>query len=236
MSSQLLQRGHMSTDSHSHAHGNSPTHKHHVGHHFKNANHEYTSAKEGLWLFMATEILMFGGLFIGYAIYHKAYPEMFAEGASHLDWRLGFFNTLVLILSSFTMALGILYCQMNDKRKAAISLAVTILCGAVFMCVKYMEYSSKFHHGLFPGKYLNVETAHAVHANLGLYFGFYFFMTGLHGIHVLLGMGLISWLLYRTVRGDFDSEYYTPVEGVGIFWHIIDLIWIFLFPLLYLVG
>ncbi len=211
-------------------------HKHHFAHHFKSAEHEYESGKQGIWLFMVTEILMFGGLFVGYIIFHGIYPEMFAEGASHLDWRMGFINTLVLIFSSLTMALGIMYCQKNDKKKAAVALAVTILCGAIFMCVKYFEYSLKFEHGLFPGHFLNVEHAHAVHQNLGMYFGFYFCMTGLHGIHVLLGMGLICWVMIRTIRGDFDENYYIPVEGVGIFWHVVDLIWIFLFPLLYLVG
>lgn len=222
----------MSTDS-THGHG---SHKHHFAHHFKSAEHEYASGKEGLWLFMVTEILMFGGLFVGYAIFHNMYPEMFAEGASHLDWKMGFVNTLVLIFSSFTMALGIVYNRQNDKKKAAIALALTILCGAVFMVVKYFEYKAKFEHGLLPGRFLDVEHAHAVHQNLGLYFGFYFCMTGLHGIHVLVGMGLISWMLLKTIRGDFDQDYYLPVEGVGLFWHIVDLIWIFLFPLLYLVG
>lgn len=218
----------MSTDNH--AHGA------HVAHHFKNAEHQFQTAKEGIWLFMVTEILMFGGLFVAYAIYHSMYPEMFAEGASHLDWKMGFINTLVLLGSSFTMALGIYYCQKNDKDKAALSLALTIICGFIFMGIKYMEYTHKFHLGLFPGKYLDVAKAGAEHANLGLYYGFYYCMTGLHGTHVIIGMCLIGWLLYRTRRGDFSSEYYTPVEGVGIFWHIVDLIWIFLFPLLYLVG
>ena len=208
----------------------------HVAHHFKNAEHQYSSAKEGLWLFMVTEILMFGGLFVGYFLYHMQYPAMFAEGAATLDWRMGFFNTLVLIASSLTMALGIYYLQKNDPKKAALNLAITILCGAIFMVVKYFEYTHKFHLGLYPGKFLDVAAVGAQHANLGLYFGFYYVMTGLHGTHVLIGMGLITWLLIRTMRGDFSAEYYTPVEGVGLFWHIIDLIWIFLFPLLYLVG
>ena len=185
---------------------------------------------------MVTEILMFGGLFVGYAIFHSKYPEMFAEGASHLDWKMGFINTMVLITSSLTMALGIYYCQKNQKRKAVMALALTILCGAIFMVIKYFEYKAKFEHGLFPGRFLNVETAHAVHQNLGMYFGFYFCMTGLHGIHVLCGMGVIAWVLIRAAKGEFSAEYYTPVEGVGIFWHIVDLVWIFLFPLLYLIG
>lgn len=215
---------------------NIASHEHHVAHHFKNAAHEYESGKQGIWLFMVTEILMFGGLFVGYTIFHNIYPEMFAEGARQLDWKMGFINTLVLIFSSLTMALGIYYCQRNDKKKAALSLAITILCGAIFMVIKYFEYTHKFHTGFLPGKWLDVAKVGAEHANLGLYFGFYYCMTGLHGAHVLIGMGLIAWLLFRTLRGDFSAQYFTPVEGVGIFWHIVDLIWIFLFPLLYLVG
>lgn len=205
-------------------------------HHFKSAEHQYLSAKEGIWLFMVTEILMFGGLFVAYALYHAKYPEMFAEGAASLSWKMGFFNTLVLITSSLTMALGIHYLQKNQPKKAAVQLAITIACGAIFMVVKYFEYSHKFHLGLLPGKFLDVAAVGAQHANLGLYYGFYYCMTGLHGIHVLSGMGLITWLLIRTIRGDFNENYYTPVEGVGLFWHIVDLVWIFLFPLLYLVG
>ncbi len=218
----------MSTDNVMHKTG------HHVAHHFKNAEHQYETGKQGIWVFMVTEILMFGGLFVGYALFHKMYPEMFSEGASHLDWRLGFINTLVLIFSSFTMAMGIYYCQKNNKSKAALSLAATILCGAIFMVIKYIEYSHKIHDGLLPGALFS--NGEAEHANLALYFSFYFCMTGLHGLHVLIGMGLITWLLIRTIRGDFGPDYFTPVEGVGIFWHIVDLIWIYLFPILYLVG
>lgn len=222
----------MSTDSTTHGGIRSA----HVSHHFKDANQEYDSGKQGIWLFMVTEILMFGAILIGYGIYHVIYPEMFAEGAKSLDWKMGFVNTLVLIFSSFTMAISISYVQKNQTKKAALAMATTILCGAIFMCIKYFEYTHKFHLGLFPGKFLDVAKVGGQHANLGMYFGFYYTMTGLHGIHVLIGMGLITWLLIRTIRGDFHSQYWLPVEGVGIFWHIVDLIWIFLFPLLYLVG
>ncbi len=212
-----------------------------VASHYRDAEHQYLSNKEGIWLFMVTEILMFGGLFVGYIIFHTIYPEMFAEGASYLDWHLGFINTLVLIGSSLTMALGIYYNQIAQPKKATYALIATVLCGAVFMVIKYFEYMHKFHLGIFPGMMLDAakmaEHGHpVVHSNLGLYFGFYFCMSGLHGLHVLIGMGLISWLTYRNIRGDFNPKYYTPIEGVGIFWHIVDLIWIFLFPLLYLVG
>lgn len=220
----------MSTDK---AHG---AHTAHVAHHFKDANQQYLSGKEGIWLFMLTEILMFGAIFVAYIIYHSKFPEMFAEGASSLNWKMGFTNTLVLIFSSFTMAISINFIQRNKQKEAVIALAVTLLCGAVFMVIKYFEYTHKFHLGLFPGKFLDVAKVGAVHANLGMYYGFYYCMTGLHGFHVLLGMGLIAWCLIRTMRGEFHSQYWIVVEGVGIFWHIVDLIWIFLFPLLYLVG
>lgn len=218
----------MSTGNHS-----TTEHKHHFAHHFRDAMHEFISAKEGIWLFMVTEILMFGGLFVGYFLMHAKYPETFAEGASYLNWKLGSTNTIVLILSSWTMALGIHFIQVGKNSKATLALAATILCGATFMVIKYFEYSHKIHEGLLPGRFFNHEaTAH----NMGLYFGFYFTMTGLHGIHVLLGMCLIGWVLFRHLRGDFDPHYFTAVEGVGIFWHIVDLVWIFLFPLLYLIG
>lgn len=218
----------MSTDNHA------VGEKHHFAHHFKDAMHEFVSGKEGIWLFMVTEILMFGGLFVGYFLYHSMYPEMFAEGASYLDWRMGSVNTIVLIISSFTMALSIHLIQTGKTKKASWALGVTLLCGLIFMVIKYFEYTHKFHLGLFPGKFLHYPEA--IHSNLGLYFGFYYCMTGLHGTHVLIGMGLITWVMIRNMRGEFDSNYFLPVEGVGIFWHIVDLIWIFLFPLLYLIG
>jgi len=208
--------------------------RHEYAHHFRSEMHEFLSSKEGIWLFMATEILMFGGLFVGYFVMHGMYPAMFAEGASHLDWKMGGINTIVLIISSFTMAYSIHLIQTKRAKSASGFLLATILCGFIFMVIKYFEYSSKFHHGLLPGKFFTFEEA--INFNLPLYFGFYFCMTGLHGLHVLIGMILIGWVWLRNLRGDFDDHYYTPVEGVGIFWHIVDLIWIFLFPLLYLVG
>jgi cytochrome c oxidase subunit III len=202
-------------------------------HHFNNAEHEYVSSKEGVWIFLTSEILMFGALFVGYFIYANLYPEVFVEGSKSADWRLGFLNTIVLLFSSLTMALGIYYCQMNDRKKAVLNLGLTIACGAIFMLVKYFEYSHKIHLGKLPGMWFTADT-HGIE-NLPLYFSFYFMMTGLHGIHVLAGMALVGWVMIRANRGEFGPKYYTPVEGVGLFWHLIDLIWIFLFPLLYLV-
>ena len=211
------------------------THHHKsLAHHFKTLDQQFDAAKLGVWLFLCTEILMFGGLFVGYIIFHSIYPEMFAEGAKHLDWRLGATNTVVLLASSLTMALGIHYAQTNQRQKSLTMLGITLVCGAIFMVIKYIEYSHKIHLGLLPGDLFAFKDAAS--SNLALYFSFYFLMTGLHGSHVLVGMGLIVWVMLRTSKGEFDSEFYTPVEGVGLFWHLVDLIWIYLFPLLYLVG
>ncbi len=203
-------------------------------HHFDSAEHEYQSSKQGVWLFLCTEILMFGGLFVAYALFHHIYPELFKAGASHLDWKLGATNTIVLLFSSLTMALGIYYNQLRNKNMAALMLVITLVCGFIFLGIKWIEYSHKFHEGLFPGAMFSGEVGEV--KNLALYFSFYFMMTGLHAIHVLTGMGLITWVLIRTLRGEFGPDYYTPVEGVGLFWHLVDLVWIYLFPLLYLVS
>ncbi|MEQ1664364.1 MAG: cytochrome c oxidase subunit 3 family protein [Bdellovibrionales bacterium] len=195
---------------------------------------QFSAAKLGVWLFLCTEILMFGGLFVGYIIYHGRYPEMFAEGAKHLDWRLGALNTIVLLISSYTMASGIHYAQINDRAKSLRALGITVLCALIFLVVKYFEYHHKIEVGLLPGKYFAFQGAE--HANLAMYFSFYFLMTGLHGSHVVAGICLILWVMKRTAKEEFNSDFYTPVESVGLFWHLVDLIWIYLFPLLYLVG
>ena len=234
------------------------SHFHHA-HHFDSAEHQYSLAKQGIWLFMVTEILMFGGLFVAYLIYKSLYAPVFHVGSTYLDVKMGTINTFLLITSSFTMALGIYFNQKNDRKKAVISLVLTILCALGFMIVKFFEYNHKIHLGLVPGKYfdnpefvqkvadfaMNMQATSSANQEIDiaglkkfapLYFGFYFVMTGLHGIHVVIGACLILWVTINTAKGKFSSEYYTPVEGVGLFWHIVDLIWIYLFPLLYLVG
>jgi cytochrome c oxidase subunit III len=209
------------------------THSHDHAHHFESAEHEYLASKQGIWLFLCTEVLMFGALFVAYAIYKTIYPEVFAAGSKFVDWKLGATNTVVLILSSFTMAMGIHSIQVNKVKAAGYYLLATIACGFIFMGIKYVEYSHKLHMGLAPSKYFHYEGAMVPHGKL--YFGFYYSMTGLHGIHVLAGMGLIFWCWLRLRRGDFSPNKYTAVEGVGLFWHLVDLIWIYLFPLFYLV-
>lgn len=222
----------MSTVNHAAAPG-----EHHHAHHFDSAEHEYNSSKFGTWVFLVTEICMFGGLFVGYILFHEKFHDMFHAGSTFLNWRLGALNTVVLLFSSLTMALSIHYAQVGKKNLTLLNLYVTLACGFIFLTVKYIEYTHKFHEGLYPGKYFHYDgpLAEQFH-NLGLYFSFYFVMTGLHGSHVIAGMGLITWLIIRAHRGEFGPKYYTPLECVGLFWHLVDLIWIYLFPLLYLIG
>lgn len=202
-------------------------------HHFQSAEQEFEASKFGMWLFLATEILMFGGLFMFYTVYRVLHPEMFVEAHHFLDKTMGGINTVVLIASSLTMALSIRAAQVNQQRGIIINLVLTLLFAATFLVIKYFEYSHKIHDGLLPGHFFKYEGM--VSNTPWVFFGVYFMMTGLHGIHVLIGMGVITWVLVRASRGEFGPDYYTPVECVGLYWHLVDLIWIFLFPLLYLI-
>ncbi len=206
--------------------------KHTHQHHWTDAHQEFEAAKIGMWAFIAQEILFFSGIFVAYAIFRFLYPDMFLEGASHLDWRMGFFNTLVLITSSFTMVMGVRSAQTNQKKATVNYLTVTFVLAGVFMVVKYFEYMAKIHHGLLPAHFF---TGVGVSDKLHIFFGIYFVGTGLHGLHVLIGMGLLLWLIIRAKRGEFYEDYFTPVEMVGLYWHLVDIVWIFLFPLLYLI-
>lgn len=222
----------MTTASHTHGHG-----EFHHAHHFKDADHQYSSSKQGIWLFLCTEILMFGGLFVGYLIYHSLHPEIFHAGSHHLDKVMGALNTVVLLVSSFTMAVAINAVQTGKKNLAIWTLVVTIICALIFLVVKYFEYSHKIHDGLLPGKFFtSKDPVFNGIQNPSMFFGFYFVMTGLHGIHVVAGATLIGWMLIKVLKNKIGPAYYTPVEGVGLFWHVVDLVWIYLFPLLYLVG
>lgn len=202
-------------------------------HHFSSMEQEHETGKQGVWTFMATEIMMFGALFCGYAIYRGLYHESWVEGGSLLDWRLGSANTLILLLSSFTMALAVRETQLGNNKKALTNIIITTLCAFIFLGIKYFEYSGKIHHGLFPSE--GMWHYHAHSPNLRLFMVVYFIMTGLHGIHIVVGIGLMIWLMKRLKNNEFSPKYYTAVEGVGLYWHIVDLIWIFLFPLMYLI-
>lgn len=305
-------------------HGHSP----HLAHHFDNLQQQFDSAKLGIWLFLATEILFFGGLFVAYAILRMRFPEVFSYASHYLDTIMGGVNTCVLILSSLTMALAVRCAQVNNRRGLIICLFLTLLGAVGFLVIKYFEYEHKIKEHLVWGPTFYVppaphtdnpealarieaematlktapvqsvtitvadptpfaipvlapkppseasaikaaargpsgvapvvqtladraaaegpSAAEAAHPgmhladprmppNTHLFFGIYYAMTGLHGIHVVVGMIVILWLIKRAFRGDFSSEYFTPVDAGGLYWHIVDLIWIFLFPLFYLI-
>jgi cytochrome c oxidase subunit 3 len=336
-------------DGHTHDHPHDP----HLAHHFDTPAQQYASAKLGMWVFLGTEILMFGGLFCAYAVYRHNHPEVFSFAHRALSPLLGGINTAVLITSSLTMALAVRYSQLGRRVPLMVCLALTIIGGAGFMVIKSIEYHTKWEHNLFPGQYnvynadfkgderppndlaalehasatdhagVNItpeqpekegsnaphggeasptfagviqtphespaapatapttaaapryvdplagtgdepkikpsfadiqglsqgqQAAQTAHAHLtyselppldqervNAFFSVYFMMTGLHGIHVLVGMALITWILIRASRNEFSANYFTPVDLVGLYWHLVDLIWIFLFPLLYLI-
>ncbi|MCB9544346.1 MAG: cytochrome c oxidase subunit 3 family protein [Myxococcales bacterium] len=211
--------------------------KHHVAHHFHDRAQESGSAKMGMWLFLVTEVLLFSGLFVAYTIIKAVNPVMWAEASKQLDATLGTINTVVLIGSSLTVALAVRAAQTNQagekNKQIAGLLGVTILLAGTFLVIKYFEYSHKFHVGLLPGTHYFFEGINA--DNPHLFFGVYFLMTGLHGIHVVIGMVVLTWVMIRSMKGHFYKDYYTPVELGGLYWHLVDLIWIYLFPLLYLV-
>lgn len=211
--------------------------KHEVGHHFESAKQEFNSAKLGMWLFLVTEVLLFGGLFVAYTIFKGLYPEMWKEASATLSWQMGSINTAILISSSVTAVLAVRAAQLNKngERNGQIVglLGMTILLAGGFLVVKYFEYSHKIHEGMLPGPLYDFAGIEA--ANAHIFFSIYFMMTGLHGIHVVIGMLVLTWVMTRAMKGHFYQDYYTPVEIGALYWHLVDLIWIYLFPLLYLV-
>lgn len=212
-------------------------HPSHLKHYFVSSEQQFDAAKLGMWLFLITEILLFSGMFVAYTVYRVWNPETFAVASQALNPWLGGLNTLVLLGSSLTVALAIHSAQTDQRRAVVRYLVVTVLLAGVFMVVKYIEYTEKFSHGLYPGGHFHPHEAYSFYdvPNAALFFTIYFVMTGIHGLHVLVGMGVIGWMATRAYRGHFSSEWYTPVELTGLYWHLVDIIWIFLFPLLYLI-
>jgi cytochrome c oxidase subunit 3 len=287
------------------SHADEPADGLRVDHHFENAEQQYQSAKLGMWLFLVTEILFFGGLFCAYTVYRLNHPEIFVFGHHFLDKDLGALNTVILICSSLTIAWAVRAAQLKQMKILKLMLWLTIACAVGFMSVKYVEYSHKWHDGLLWARQYNPQAAHGGHseedhgteakptaaeesppaasaraetmapatgdptasehsnigpaaagpaglagaeeaaaadnaiipepANARIYFSIYFLMTGLHGIHVLGGIGAMLWLLWGVRQGIFASGHFTRVDMVALYWHVVDLIWIYLFFLLYLI-
>jgi cytochrome c oxidase subunit 3 len=209
-------------------------HSPHLEHHFHDMEQQYESAVLGMWLFLLTEIMFFGGVFTGYFVYRGWYPEAFAEGAHHLDITLGTINTAVLIFSSLTMAMAVHFAQLGKRNMIILFLVLTMIFGGVFLGIKGMEYAHKWEESHVPGPYFHYEGPLA--NNVQLFFSFYFTMTGIHALHMVIGIGLMIWLVIKSAGGAYTAEYYSPVEMTGLYWHFVDIVWIFLFPLLYLLD
>lgn len=206
----------------------------HIQHHFVDSDQQFDSAKMGMWIFLVTEILFFGGLFSAYIVYRSWYPELYTLASTELDTFWGTVNTAVLIGSSLTVAMAIRSAQLNQIKGLIYNLYITIGLAFTFMVIKFFEYSHKFHLGIFPGEYYTYEGI--AHEKANIFFSIYYMMTGLHGLHVIIGIGLMIWLVVKAKKNLFHSGYYTPVEITGLYWHLVDVIWIFLFPLLYLID
>lgn len=201
----------------------------------------------GMWIFLVTEIMFFGGLFMAYLLYRTKYPLAFAAGSNHLDITLGAVNTVVLIVSSLTMALAVFYAQVGSRRLQIIFLVATMILGATFLGIKGVEYYHKytdhlipvpgfFHWDQPPPHGAAIQDTETYGRNVQMFYWIYFAMTGLHALHMIIGLGLLSFLVYFAWRGRYTPEYHAPVELSGLYWHFIDIVWIFLFPLLYLLG
>jgi cytochrome c oxidase subunit 3 len=224
-------------------------------HHFENMEQQREAGTLGMWIFLVTEIMFFGGMFLAYTLYRSFYPAAFASGSNHLDITLGAVNTGVLILSSFTMAMAVFFTQVGKNRPQVLCLIATLILGLTFLGIKAKEYSDKYRDHLIPGRLIpgnpfDPEIAehadkdpHKLHLLEGatkekveMFYWIYFAMTGMHAFHMIIGAGLLTYLIIFSLRRRFGPEYHSPVEVIGLYWHFVDIVWIFLFPLLYLLG
>lgn len=189
------------------------------------------ASKLGMWLFIFTELLLFGGLFLVYSVYRSQYFEAFKEGSEELNVFIGTLNTIFLLVSSMTVAMSLTALQKNDKVASLRYLAITLAFAAAFLVNKYFEWGAKFHHGLYPGSdmLMELDRGHL------LYFGLYFFMSGLHALHIIVGMVILAVVYMKIKNNKLTSDNFVLLENGALYWHLVDLIWIFLFPLLYLI-
>ena len=235
--------------------------------HFQTLEQQKASATLGMWIFLATEILFFGGLFLTYSINRQAYAQVFAFSSRTIDLKWGAINTAVLIASSLTMAMSVWSAQVGKKKFVTVFLILTLALGSVFLGIKAIEYHAKYVEHHIPGisfdlyyctnnpsacglsgkdlenektelEHLTAEAGgpDAVNAHSQLFFSLYFGMTGLHALHMIVGAGLLISLIFQSLKGRFTPDYNTPVENVGLYWHFVDIVWIYLFPLLYLID
>jgi cytochrome c oxidase subunit 3 len=205
-----------------------------VAHQFDDNIQQQEAANLGMWAFLGTEVLFFGGMFLAYTVYRMTYTAAFADASNHLDVVLGTINTAVLIASSLSVVLAVHAAQENNHRLLVRMLLLTIVLGLIFLGIKFTEYEHKWHEQLVPG--LNFNYPGEYSRNAAVFFSLYFAMTGMHAVHMIVGIGVFVVLALQARRRRFSRAYYTPVEVAGLYWHFVDIIWIFLFPLFYLLG
>lgn len=205
----------------------------HVAHHFENAQQQYESGNLGMWLFLITEVMFFGGMFAAYGVYRSWYPEAFKIASTATNVPLGAMNTIVLIWSSVTMALAVQSAQLGKQKRLVWMIILTMIFGGVFLGVKAVEYTEKWHHNHVPGPNFVWEGEGG--REVQILYCLYFAMTGMHAVHMVVGLGIMAWLLVTAMKGHYTPKYYNPVEISGLYWHFVDIVWIFLFPLLYLI-
>jgi cytochrome c oxidase subunit 3 len=204
---------------------------------FETSGQQKDASTLGMWIFLVTEIMFFGGLFLAYTIYRKEFAGAFALASNTLDVVIGAVNTGVLLCSSYTMVLAVRAAQIGSRRALTVFLILTILLGGVFLGVKAYEWNQKFEEHHVPGPTFHLEKATAGEQGPAqLFFSLYFTMTGLHALHMVIGEGLMLFLLWHAYKGKYTPSYYTPVDIGGLYWHFVDIVWIFLFPLLYLIA
>ena len=210
---------------------------HHPGlaHHFESYEQQKQSSFLGMWLFLVQEVMFFGGLFVVYVTYRSLYGEAFAAGSRELDVLIGAFNTTVLLFSSFTMVVAVLGAKQGNRKKIVLGLILTILFGGIFLGVKYFEYGAKWEHRLVPGPHFEWH-GEEVGRQVEMFFNLYFAMTGMHALHMVVGIGIMLFMLRPAWKGKWTPQNHNFVEGFGLYWHFVDIVWIFLFPFLYLIG
>jgi len=213
-------------------------------HHFVDMQQQSNTASLGMWLFLVTEVMFFGGMFCAYLIYRLMYFKDFAAASQSINVSWGAANTAILLVSSFTMAMAVRCAQLGKQKLLVVFLLFTMLFGAAFLGVKSKEYYDKYKEHHIPGANFNFDDGKLLghpeyvinqrHAEM--FFSIYFAMTGMHALHMIIGLGLMAYLIIASMRGKFDTSYYTPVENIGLYWHFVDVVWIYLFPLLYLIS
>ena len=218
-----------------------PEHPPYLRHHFETTDQQADAAGFAMWIFLLTEIMFFGGLFCAYLVYRASYYQAFVEGSQKMNIWLGATNTAVLICSSLSMALGVRAAQMGKPKLMAVLLLITIVFGCGFLGIKAVEYHEHWVNHEFPGPNFHFETGDPAHpatdpVHTEIYFSLYWAMTGLHALHMIIGVGLVTWIIIAGLGGAYSRSYFTPVENVGLYWHFVDLVWIYLFPLLYLIS